>query len=151
VKSSRAGQRLSLAALLAAASLAAAADVPLPRAELHSGAHTFDVEVAATPAQRARGLMGRTHLSDGAGMLFVFEAAERHCFWMKDTPLPLSIAFLNDAGTVVGTADMQPETTELHCAAEPVRYALEVRQGTFRDNGIGPGGRFEGWPFGAPP
>lgn len=150
MKSSRLRLRFSLAALLAAASFAAA-DAPLPRIELKAGAHRFDVEVASTLAQRARGLMGRTRLADNAGMLFVFEHAGRHCFWMKNTPLPLSIAFLADDGTVVGIADMRPQTTDPHCATEPVRFALEVRQGTFRDHAIRVGGRFTGRPFGAPP
>ncbi len=150
MKSSKRRLQAALAALTAAASLAAAAASPLPRTELRSGPHRFDVEVAATPAQRAQGLMGRTALADDAGMLFVFETADRHCFWMKDTPLPLSIAFLGDDGTVVGIADMQPETRELHCAAVPVRYALEVRQGSFARRSIAPGGVVTGGPFAAP-
>lgn len=151
MKSSRHGLRLFLAALLAAAPFAAAADAPLPRVELKAGAHSFDVEVAATPAQRAQGLMGRTRLADGAGMLFVFEEADRHCFWMKDTATPLSVAFLAEDGTVVGTADMQPQTTDLHCAEVPVRYALEVRQGGFARRGIGPRVRLSGGPLGTRP
>ena len=128
-------------------SLAAAADSPRPRVELKAGPPNLDVEVATTPSQRARGLMGRTHLADGTGMLFVFEQADRHCFWMKDTPLPLSVAFLADDGAVVGIADMQPQTTELHCASKPVRFALEVKQGSFRDKGIRPGSPVRGGPF----
>ncbi len=150
MKSSKRRFQAALAALTAAASLAAAADSPLPRTELRSGPRTFDVEVAATPAQRAQGLMGRTRLADDAGMLFVFETADRHCFWMKDTPLPLSVAFLGDDGTIVGTADMHPRTTDLHCAEVRVRYALEVKQGGFGDKGIQPGMRLSGGPFGRP-
>lgn len=146
MKSSRPGLRLPLAALLAA-SFAVAADVPLPRVELKTGAHRFDVEVASTPAQRARGLMGRTRLADGAGMLFVFEEASRHCFWMKDTPLPLSVAFLADDGTIVGIADMRPQTRDFHCAPKPVRYALEVGQGGFANRGIASGTRLTGLPL----
>ena len=136
--------------MFAALSLAAAADSPLPRVELKAGPHRFDVEVATTPPQRAQGLMGRTHLADGTGMLFVFEEPNRHCFWMKDTALPLSVAFLADDGTVVGIADMQPQTTDLHCAKAPVRYALEVRQGGFGSRGIAPGGRLTGGPLATP-
>lgn len=141
------------AAILVAATTAlaacASADVPLSRTELRAGNHRFGVEIAATPAQRARGLMGRTQLDDDAGMLFVFEQADRHCFWMKDTPLPLSIAFLADDGTVVGMADMQPFTTVPHCAPVPVRHALEVRQGALENRGIAHGTRFSGGPLGA--
>ena len=148
MKSSKRRLQAALAATLAAISLAAAAASPLPRTELRSGPHRFDVEVATTPAQRAQGLMGRSALADDAGMLFVFETADRHCFWMKDTPLPLSIAFLGDDGTVVGVSDMQPHATDLHCAAVPVRYALEVRQGGFGSRGLNPGTRVTGGPFG---
>lgn len=148
MKSSRTPVRPALAALFAALSLAAAADSPLTRTELRSGAHSFDVEVASTPQQRAQGLKGRTRLDDGTGMLFIFEHPDRHCFWMKDTALPLSVAFLADDGTVVGIADMQPETTDLHCATTPVRYALEVTQGGLGSRGIGPGVRVTGRPLG---
>jgi uncharacterized membrane protein (UPF0127 family) len=150
VKSSRPLLRTTLAALLAAISLAAGAVSPLPVTKLHAGAHTFSVEVASSLQQRAQGLMRRTHLDDDAGMLFVFEHPDRHCFWMKDTPLPLSVAFLADDGRVVNIADMQPQTTDLHCAEAPVRYALEVKQGSFARRGIGPGVRVTGKPLGAP-
>lgn len=149
MKSSRPGLHLPLAALLAAASFAAAADAPLPRVELKAGAHRFDVEVAATPAQRAQGLMGRTQLADDAGMLFVFEQAGRHCFWMKGTPLPLSVAFLADDGTIIGIADMQPQTSDFHCAQTPVRYALEVNQGGLDRRGLRAGASITGGPFGS--
>lgn len=148
MRCSRPGLPAPLAAALAALSLAAAADATLPRTELKTGTHRFDVEVAATPVRRARGLMDRTHLADGAGMLFVFQDAGRHCFWMKNTTLPLSVAFLADDGTIVGTADMQPQTTDLHCASVPVRYALEVKQGDFERHGIRRGMQVSGGPFG---
>jgi uncharacterized membrane protein (UPF0127 family) len=142
--------RAHLAALLAAASLSAAADssAPLPRLQLHAGAHVFDVEVARTPQQRKLGLMGRTRLDDSAGMLFVFEQKARHCFWMKNTPIPLSIAFLADDGSIVNIEDMQPNTLGLHCPQVPVRHALEVKQGGFRSRGIQPGMGISGGPFG---
>ncbi len=91
--------------------------------------------------------MGRTRLEDGAGMLFVFEVEDRHCFWMKDAPIPLSIAFLDDDGTIVGIEDMQPQTLDLHCASTPIRYALEVRQGGFARWGIKTGTRITGGPI----
>ena len=141
--------RAHLAALLAAASLTAAADSsePLPRLQLHAGAHAFNVEVASTPQQRQLGLMGRTRLDDDAGMLFVHEHKVRPCFWMKDTLIPLSIAFLADDGSIVSIADMQPQTPDLHCAPAPVRYALEVKLGGFSSRGIQPGMRITGEPF----
>jgi hypothetical protein len=137
-----------LTLLFAVASLAAAAcATPLPRVRLHAGAHTFQVEVAATPQQRKRGLMGRTRLQDDAGMLFVFEQEGAHCFWMKDTPIPLSIAFIADDGSIVNIEDMQPQTTDRHCAKAAVRHALEVKQGGFQSRGIRPGMRISGGPF----
>jgi len=141
--------RAHLAALLAAASFTAAADSPAPlsRLELHAGAHTFNVEVASTPQQRAQGLMGRTRLHDNTGMLFVFEQEGRHCFWMKNTLIPLSIAFLADDGSIVNIDDMQPQTLDPHCSQVPVRHALEVTQGGFRSKGIQPGMRITGGPF----
>jgi hypothetical protein len=152
VTSSSTRLRTALAAILAALSLAATAGSgPLPRVELKAGAHAFDVEVATTPQQRKRGLKGRTRLAADAGMLFVFERPDRHCFWMKDTPLPLSIAFLADDGTVVGIADMRPKTLDRHCAPKPVRFALEVRQGGLRDKSVHAGAQFSGGPFGQSP
>jgi uncharacterized protein len=136
-----------LAALLVSAPLAATADPALPRLKLQAGAHTLQVEVAATPQQRQTGLMGRKSLADDAGMLFIFEHKDIHCFWMKNTLIPLSIAFLADDGSIVNLADMQPRTLAFHCPREAVRYALEVRQGGFRQRGIDAGSRVRGGPF----
>ena len=137
-----------LAALLVSPPLATAADPALPRLKLQAGAQTFQVEVAATPQQRQTGLMGRKSLADDAGMLFIFEYRDVHCFWMKNTPIPLSIAFLADDGSIVNIADMQPQTLDFHCAYKPVRYALEVKQGGFKRRGIEAGSRVTGGPFG---
>jgi uncharacterized membrane protein (UPF0127 family) len=148
VKLSSLPLRTPFAALLAAASLAAAADTALPKLQLHAGAHAFTVEVASTPQQRSLGLMGRTRLEDDAGMLFVFEHKGTHCFWMKNTLIPLSIAFLADDGRIVNIDDMQPQTVDFHCPQAPVRYALEVKQGGFHSRGTQPGMRITGGPFG---
>ena len=129
--------------LLVGAACAAANDARLP---LRIGPHVFQVELAATPQQRQRGLMGRTHLPADGGMLFVFEQADRHCFWMHDTPLPLSIAFIDSAGRIVSFADMQPRTETLHCPMTDVRYALEVRQGEFQRRGIKARAQVDGLP-----
>jgi uncharacterized membrane protein (UPF0127 family) len=119
--------------LLCGAAHAAETAARLP---LRIGPHAFQVELAVTPQQRQRGLMGRTHLSADSGMLFVFEQSDRHCFWMRDTPLPLSIAFIDSTGRIASLADMQPRTDTLHCPTTDVRYALEVRQGEFQRRGI---------------
>lgn len=133
---------LFLAALCGAA-CAAENDRGLP---LRIGPHAFQVEVAATPQQRQRGLMGRTHLPADGGMLFIFEQPGRHCFWMRDTPLPLSIAFVDSAGRIASLADMQPRSESLHCPDTDVRYALEVRQGEFQRRGISTGMQIDGLP-----
>jgi uncharacterized membrane protein (UPF0127 family) len=113
---------------------------------LHIGPHAFQVELATTPQQRQRGLMGRTHLPADSGMLFVFEEPGRHCFWMRDTPLPLSIAFIDPSGLIADLADMQPRSEALHCPSADIRYALEVRQGEFQRRGIAPRAQVDGLP-----
>jgi hypothetical protein len=129
--------------LLLFGTTAAARDARLP---LRIGPHAFQVEVAATEQQRQRGLMGRTHLPADGGMLFVFEEPGRHCFWMRDTPLPLSIAFIDAAGRIAGLADMQPRSETPHCPPAEIRYALEVRQGEFQRRGITARDQVEGLP-----
>ena len=106
----------------------------------------IQAEIASTPGERARGLMGRKSLAPNHGMLFVFESAERQCFWMKNTPLSLTIAFIADDGTIANTADMQPFSETPHCSEAPVRYALEMEQGWFRQRGVLTGDRVSGLP-----
>lgn len=100
------------------------------------GKHTIRAEVVATPAQRAKGLSGRPMLAADAGMLFVFEALSRPQFWMRGTAIPLTIAFLDNDGRIVETRDMTPYSLRLHAPRQPVRYALEMRRGWFRDRRI---------------
>lgn len=111
----------------------------LKTVELSVGMHRIQAEVAATPQSREIGLMNRPSLPTQAGMLFVFEQAQAHCFWMKNTLIPLSIAFLDEAGIIVNIEDMQPQTENNHCAAKPVHYALEMNQGWFKARGAKPG------------
>ncbi len=110
------------------------------------GSHVFQVEVADTPHQRERGLMARQKLPADGGMLFVFEQEGRYCFWMRNTPLPLSIAFIDAGGRIANLADMHPHSDTLHCPATDVRYALEVAQGEFERRGITPGKKVLGLP-----
>lgn len=122
---------------------------PLPAVRLTAGGmHVIQAEVAQSPQERATGMMFRTEMPTNAGMLFVFEYPGPHCFWMSNTLLPLSIAFLADDGTVVNVDEMQPRSTMNHCAAQPVRYALEMNQGWFAKRGIKAGSRLQGGPFG---
>jgi uncharacterized membrane protein (UPF0127 family) len=120
----------------------------LPSIPLHAGMFNINAEVAQTPEQRQIGLMHRKTMPATDGMLFVFERPEVQCFWMKNTLLPLSIAFLADDGTVVNIADMKPMTLDSHCSQKPVRYALEMNQGWFAKKGVKAGSRLQGKPFG---
>lgn len=128
---------------------ASAQDDPqrLPSITLGAGMHLIQAEVAQTPEQRAIGLMHRRSMETNRGMLFVFESASTQCFWMKNTLLPLSIAFLADDGSVVNVADMKPQTLDSHCSDKPVRFALEMNLGWFAKRGIKSGSRLRGEPF----
>jgi uncharacterized protein len=119
----------------------------LPRVTLKAGMHLIQTQVAATPEQRATGLMHRKEMPVNEGMLFVFEQRAGQCFWMKNTLLPLTAAFVADDGTIVNLADMQPQTLDSHCSAQPVRYVLEMNQGWFAKRGIQAGTRLGGPPF----
>jgi uncharacterized membrane protein (UPF0127 family) len=120
------------------------ANAPLPRKTLTAGIHRINAEIADEPRTRQRGLMMRERLGPNEGMLFVFEDSAVHCFWMKNTPLPLSIAFIDDQGRVVNLADMTPHSEDSHCPLKPIRYALEMEQGWFARRGIGGGDRIGG-------
>lgn len=120
----------------------------LPRTTLNAGMHLIQAQVARSPEQRAIGLMFRQEMPANEGMLFVYEEAATQCFWMKNTLLPLTAAFLADDGTVVNLADMQPQTLHSHCSAKPVRYVLEMHQGWFAKRAIRPGFKLGGGPFG---
>ena len=133
---------------LASAALAQSAAQPkLDAVNLSAGMYNIHAEVARTSLQRQMGLMFRETMANHEGMLFVFDAPSSQCFWMKNTLLPLSIAFLADDGRIVNIADMQPQTVESHCSAEPVRFALEMNQGWFAKRGIKAGFKLGGPPF----
>ena len=136
---------LSLATALPAA-LAQDPQMDLPRVKLAAGMHQIDAQVAATPEQRSIGLMFRKEMPQHEGMLFVFEQPSVQCFWMKNTLLPLTAAFVADDGTIVNLADMKPQTTDPHCSARPVRYVLEMNQGWFAKKNILAGFKLAGLP-----
>lgn len=119
----------------------------LPRTELRAGMHRIQAQVAHTPGQRNIGLMWRREMPTNEGMLFVFEQPGVQCFWMQNTLLPLTAAFLDEQGTIVNLADMAPQTTDQHCSSRPVRYVLEMHQGWFAKRGIAAGQRVAGEPF----
>jgi uncharacterized membrane protein (UPF0127 family) len=114
---------------------------------LNAGMHNIRAQLAMTPEQRQIGLMYRREMPANDGMLFVFEEPQPQCFWMKNTLLPLTIAFVADDGTIVNLADMQPMNEASHCSAKPVRYALEMNQGWFAKRGIKAGSKLGGAPF----
>jgi len=120
----------------------------LPRVQLAAGMHLIHAQVAGTPQARTVGLMFRRDMPANEGMLFVFEQPATQCFWMKNTLLPLTAAFLADDGTIVNLADMQPQSLDSHCSAQPVRYVLEMHQGWFAKRGLKAGARLSGPPFG---
>jgi uncharacterized protein len=95
--------------------------------------------VAATQAGRQQGLMQRTSLAKNRGMIFVFAQRAKHCMWMRNTLIPLSVAFLDERGAIINIEDMQPRTEVNHCAAESARFALEMNKGWFRERGFKPG------------
>jgi uncharacterized membrane protein (UPF0127 family) len=103
----------------------------LPRTKLSAGMHVLDIQLAQTPEQRQIGLMWRQEMPQHEGMLFVFEQAAKQCFWMRNTLIPLSAAFLADDGTIVNIADMKPQSDESHCSDKPVRFVLEMNVGWF--------------------
>ena len=140
-----------LASLLLSAMLLPAAaqeaQTDLPHVKLSAGMHQIDAQVAQNPEQREIGLMFRREMPQHEGMLFVFEYPSVQCFWMKNTLLPLTAAFVADDGAIVNLADMKPQTTDSHCSARPVRYVLEMNQGWFSRKGIKPGSKLAGKPF----
>lgn len=113
----------------------------LPRTELAIGGHKIQVQLAQTLGEKQTGLMYRTRMPQDEGMLFVFEETGTQCFWMRNTLLPLTAAFVADDGTIVNLADMQPQSDAQHCSSRPVRYVLEMHQGWFSRHGIRPGMR----------
>ena len=116
----------------------------LPRIQLQAGMHQMQVQVASNPDQRAIGLMHRAEMPQAEGMLFAFEQASQQCFWMKNTLLPLTAAFIADDGTIVNLADMKPQTLDAHCSDQPVRWVLEMNQGWFAKRGIKEGFKLQG-------
>jgi hypothetical protein len=136
-----------LAALVSCAVFAQEPQMNLPRVKLSAGMHQIDAQVARTNDERATGLMYRKEMPQHEGMLFVFEQPQPQCFWMKNTLLPLSAAFVADDGTVVNVEDMKPQTLDSHCSVQPVRYVLEMNKGWFEKKGVKPGAKIAGLPL----
>ena len=142
--------RMACWALLLGLQITAHAQAPqmnLQRTALNAGMHVLDVQLAMTPEQRQIGLMWRKEMPQHEGMLFVFEQAATQCFWMRNTLLPLTAAFLEDDGTIVNLADMKPQNDDSHCSIKPVRFVLEMNQGWFAKRNIKVGFKLGGAPF----
>ena len=116
----------------------------LPTVQLNAGMHLIHAEVAGDMASRSQGLMFRKSLGPNAGMVFIFDEEAQHCMWMKNTLVPLSVAFLDAGGTIINIEDMAPQTEDTHCARRPARYALEMARGWFASRGVKPGAKLGG-------
>ena len=139
--------RLPTLAVLLAALATAPTQAQSPRpttVQLTAGIHVITAEVADSDTTRTRGLMFRRSLPANHGMLFVFDAKSKHCMWMRNTLIPLSVAFLDEQGRILNIEDMKPQTEDNHCAARPARFALEMNQGWFASRGIKAGARIDG-------
>lgn len=120
------------------------AQAEMPRLELTTGFYRIDAEVAADNDNRMQGLMNRRGMGAHQGMLFVFPQAATHCMWMRNTFIPLSVAFLDEQGRILNIEDMEPQTENNHCAAKPARFALEMNKGWFAQKGIKAGMKLNG-------
>jgi uncharacterized protein len=147
-RSAAAAVFLLLANLASAVAIAQDGPQKLPSTTLGAGMYLIQAEVAQTPEQRSTGLMFRSAMGANEGMLFAFEEAGQQCFWMKNTLLPLSVAFVADDGSVVNIENMKPQTLDSHCSSKPVRFVLEMNDGWFAKRGIKPGAKLRGAPFG---
>jgi uncharacterized membrane protein (UPF0127 family) len=121
-----------------------APQMQLPRTKLTAGMHVLDVQLAQTAEQRQIGLMWRKEMPQHEGMLFVFEQAAQQCFWMRNTLIPLSAAFVAEDGTIVNIADMKPQSDDSHCSDKPVRFVLEMNVGWFGKRKIKAGYQLSG-------
>ena len=119
----------------------------LPRATLNAGMHLMQVQLAQNFEQRQIGLMWRKEMPQNEGMLFIFEQASVQCFWMRNTLIPLTAAFVADDGTIVNLADMKPMSDESHCSTKPVRFVLEMNQGWFAKRNLQSGYKLTGPAF----
>ena len=124
-------------ALLILASAQTQAQMPVT--ELTASFHRIEAEVAANQASQMQGLMHRRSMAVNHGMLFIFAKTDRHCMWMRNTLIPLSVAFLDGQGKIINIEDMKPQTEDNHCAASPARYALEMNLGWFSSKDLKPG------------
>jgi uncharacterized membrane protein (UPF0127 family) len=148
----RIAARLLIAFAMTSAAMAQQGPQPaLPAVQLQIGLYLINAEVAATYGTRMQGLMMREKMAPGDGMLFVFPERDRQCMWMKNTLLPLSVAFMDDTGVILNIEDMKPQTEDSHCSAREARYALEMNLGWFKAKNIKAGAKIGGLDKAGPP
>lgn len=121
----------------------ALAQQKLPIKKFTAGIHVIQAEVAANDAQRELGLMNRKAMGQNEGMMFIFDRPAKQCMWMKNTLIPLSVAFINSDGVILNIEEMQPKSEQNHCASQPALYALEMNAGWFKRKNIKPGSKIE--------
>jgi uncharacterized membrane protein (UPF0127 family) len=146
-RSARACAKLIFAVLaLSAVALASAKDISFKTGQVKVGTHTLKVELAVSDEERSRGLMFRKAMGKEEGMLFVFDELGYHSMWMKDTLIPLSVAFIDGEGRIINILDMEPQTLDTHSATGPARYAIETNVGWFAEKKVKPGDKVTGLP-----
>lgn len=138
--------RFLAAALVATLAFQAGAQFRMATIDIRVGAHPLRVEVARSDPDRERGLMFRARMGKNDGMLFIFDELAYHSMWMKNTMIPLSVAFLAEDGTILNILDMEPQTLDSHMAAGPARYAIETNKGWFAEHKVKAGDRVTGLP-----
>lgn len=138
--------RVLAAVAIFVAALSASADIAFKTSRIKVGSHPLKVEVAASDPQRMQGLMHRTALGKEEGMLFIFDELAYHSMWMKNTLIPLSVAFVDAEGRILNILDMEPQTLDSHMAAGPARYAIETNKGWFAAKKIKAGDKVTGLP-----
>ena len=143
--------RVLLCALLLVAGAAAQADLFKRSAQIKVGTHPLRVEIAASDGDREKGLMFRRSMGANDGMLFIFDEPAYHAMWMKNTLIPLSVAFVDGEGVILNILDMEPETLDTHMSAGPSIYAIETNKGWFAQKKVKAGDKVTGLPRGQTP
>jgi uncharacterized membrane protein (UPF0127 family) len=133
-------------AVLFLASLPLLADVTFKTSQVKVAGHPLKVELAIEEPQRLQGLMYRKTLGKEDGMLFIFDEPGYHSIWMKNTLIPLSVAFVDKDGVILNIVDMEPQTLDSHMAAGPAVYAIETNRGWYADKKVKAGDKVTGLP-----
>jgi uncharacterized membrane protein (UPF0127 family) len=146
VRLDRAAAARFLAALAFLAASLAHADVAFKATRVKVGGHTLNAQIAATEPQRMQGLMFREKLGHDDAMVFIFDEPGYQSMWMKNTLIPLSVAFIDGEGRILNILDMEPQTLDTHTSAGPALYAIETNRGWFEEKKIKPGEKVTGLP-----